>query len=69
MVAILSSDGDGYDIIIAIVSDKKYVSKFIKENTGFKDVGYVEANYDIFQEYWCYSFDKDAKGVILAINE
>ena len=61
MIAVFSNDGDGYDVIIAIVSDKKYVSKFIKNHTGFKDVGYTEKG----MEYWCKSFDKDKEGILI----
>lgn len=65
MVAIFISDGDGYDAITAIVSDKKYVSKFIKNHTGFKDIGYTENG----EEYWCKSFNKDNEGILIMAEE
>lgn len=65
MIAIFCSDGDGYDSIIAIVSNEKYVSKFIKNHTGFKDVGYTENG----REYWCKFFDKDREGILIMTEE
>jgi len=61
MIAIFTNDGDGYEEIIAIVSDKKYVSDYIKEYTGFEDKGYIVKN----DEYWCKTFNKDKEGILI----
>lgn len=70
MIAILTYDGDGNNVIIAIVAKKNNVSNYIKEHTQFKDKGYVNENLINHQEYWCKSFDgneADKKGIILTL--
>ena len=69
MIAILTFDGDGNESIIAIVSDKTFVSQFIKKHTGFKDKGFIKYSSKEYQEYWCIEFNKDKEGIILYTNE
>lgn len=67
MIAILTNDGDGNDCIIAILSDKKYIDKYIKKETGFTPKGFVKYNISEYQDYWCKEFKESNKEVLIKV--
>lgn len=66
MVAILAYDGDGYESIIAVLSDKKWINPFIKKYTGFTPLGFVKHSNS--SDYWCKVLKEDEEGILIQTN-
>ena len=59
MIAIITNDGDGENVILALVKNEDSVNTYIKKYTGFEPKGFQKLSRKNYQEYYCKKFDEN----------